>query len=286
MPDAQVATIEAPVSTPAVETTDVLNDTGDDYESSMGTSEGDEAPIDDSEEVEHEGKKYKIPKALKSAVMMHADYTRKTMEVADQRRAVEADREAFAKQTAQQNANVIEYAKLVSIDSQVKQYEQVNWNQLSQTDPAEAQRLWFQFSQLKDARQNMIAHVQGLNQKSDLEAQQTKAKRFEEIKTWANSEIKDWSPAIDTKLGEFAKAEGWSNSEIQSITLSQFKLLYRAYKADELVKNHTPPTPKVEQAKPVPQVNSGNATAKKSPGQMSDKEFALYRQRQIAKRNK
>ena len=45
---------------------------------------------DDSEEVEHEGQKYRIPKALKSALMMNADYTRKTQEVAEQRPAQRA----------------------------------------------------------------------------------------------------------------------------------------------------------------------------------------------------
>ena len=31
-----------------------------------------------SEEVEHEGRRYRVPKALKDAFLRHADYTRKT----------------------------------------------------------------------------------------------------------------------------------------------------------------------------------------------------------------
>src|SRR5688572_20265217 len=47
-------------------------------------------------ELEYEGRKFKVPKEaadeVKSALMRHADYTRKTQEVAEHRRAVEAER--------------------------------------------------------------------------------------------------------------------------------------------------------------------------------------------------
>jgi hypothetical protein len=49
-------------------------------------------PAEDGEEIEHEGRKYLVPKALKPLLLMQADYTRKTQEVAEQRRAVMAER--------------------------------------------------------------------------------------------------------------------------------------------------------------------------------------------------
>lgn len=36
---------------------------------------------DDTEEVEHDGQVYRIPRALKGAFLMHGDYTRKTQEL-------------------------------------------------------------------------------------------------------------------------------------------------------------------------------------------------------------
>ena len=53
-------------------------------------------PPPELEEVEHEGKKYQIPKPLKGALLMQADYTRKTQEVAEQRRAVEEQQRQYA----------------------------------------------------------------------------------------------------------------------------------------------------------------------------------------------
>ena len=52
-------------------------------------------PPDDGEEIEHEGRKYLVPAALKPLLLMQADYTRKTQEVAEQRRAVQAERQAL-----------------------------------------------------------------------------------------------------------------------------------------------------------------------------------------------
>lgn len=49
---------------------------------------------DELEEVEFGGRTYQAPKGLKPALMMQADYTRKTQELAEARRMLQADREA------------------------------------------------------------------------------------------------------------------------------------------------------------------------------------------------
>jgi hypothetical protein len=58
----------------------------------QGSDEESEAIDPAEEEIEHEGRKYLVPKALKPLLLMQADYTRKTQEVAEQRRAVMAER--------------------------------------------------------------------------------------------------------------------------------------------------------------------------------------------------
>src|SRR6476660_325944 len=75
--------------------TDQVSDQADDSDDDQGDAEGDEDEgsqddqdeDDDSEEVEFGGKKYKLPKDLKPALMMEADYRRKTQELAEQRRS-------------------------------------------------------------------------------------------------------------------------------------------------------------------------------------------------------
>jgi hypothetical protein len=46
-------------------------------------------------EIEHQGQVYRIAAALRSGFLRQADYTRKTQDLATQRRALAADREAF-----------------------------------------------------------------------------------------------------------------------------------------------------------------------------------------------
>ena len=57
------------------------------------TPEQPSEPADDSEEVEYEGSLYRVPKELKEAVIRHADYTRKTQEVAQLRNMAAAERQ-------------------------------------------------------------------------------------------------------------------------------------------------------------------------------------------------
>ena len=52
----------------------------------------------DSEEIEHEGEKYRVPKALKNAFYAQADYTTKTQTLAEERRSFEAERQQLAAQ--------------------------------------------------------------------------------------------------------------------------------------------------------------------------------------------
>jgi hypothetical protein len=72
---------------------------------------------DDSlEEIEHEGKKHKVPKELKDAFLRHSDYTRKTQEVAEQRKQVDgAWREAgqLASQLAQSQQVLQQMAQMM-----------------------------------------------------------------------------------------------------------------------------------------------------------------------------
>ena len=60
---------------------------GTDQAETDGAEDG--QPEDDTEEVDWDGTKYRIPKALKPGLLMQADYTRKTQELAEQRRHVE-----------------------------------------------------------------------------------------------------------------------------------------------------------------------------------------------------
>lgn len=239
--------------------------------------------VDDSEEVEHEGKKYRIPKELKSALMMQSDYTRKTQEVANERRQIEQHAQRIEQEAQAHREDIVDYAKYVAVEDRLQQFGQVNWTQLSDDDPVTAQKLWIEYTQLKDTRNQLGSNLSYRQQQRDFEKQQKSAKHLEEGRAVLAREIKDWSPQLASALADFARSDGWSESEITNITAAQVKSLHRSYVGSQILKKQAPkqaPTP----AMPVTKVG-GTASVKKSPSSMTDKEFAAWRHSQIKNRN-
>jgi hypothetical protein len=74
--------------------------------------------------IEHDGRSISVPKALKPLLLMQADYTRKTQEVAEQRRAVKAERQALH-QTSRRSSTPM--PALTTLAGQLAQYQQVDW---------------------------------------------------------------------------------------------------------------------------------------------------------------
>lgn len=244
---------------------------------------------DDSEEVDYEGAKYKVPKALKPALMMHRDYTQKTQEVAEQRKAVEAEREAIANQAKAHQEYIQEFAQVVAIDNALKQYEKVDWQQLNAQDPVQAQSLWFQYQQLDKARNAAVGQIQQKEatrrqqeEQKALEAKQATAKQIQECYATAAKEIKGWGPELIKQLDKTANELGFTNDELSQVKDPRFiKLLHEAHLGRQLLKKQTPPTQKQQTPpKPVPQVG-GSAPARKDPERMDMNEWVKSRRKEL-----
>ena len=106
-----------PIDEPVVPTEEVnpqeedINDESDDGE----------VVDDDSEEVEHDGHKYRVPKALKPALMMHSDYTKKTQDLAEERKALQAGEQTLKQHAETQRKPLVlsryEHVRLLSPDA-------------------------------------------------------------------------------------------------------------------------------------------------------------------------
>ncbi|MDE2439561.1 MAG: hypothetical protein KGP14_00950 [Betaproteobacteria bacterium] len=240
---------------------------------------------DDSEEVEHEGQKYRIPKALKGALMMNADYTRKTQEVAELRRAAEAERAQYSQANAQQ---VQAMAQVVAADQQLQQFAQVNWQELSNEDPVRAQQLWMQYSQLKDYRQQVAGQVQQMEQQRAFETQQETAKRIEEGNAVLKRDIPNWGPEVAQQINTFAAKEfGFQPQELAQVTDPRVvKILHAAMVGAQLVKKQQEGTPSSQQqpaVKPVTKVGGNNAPARRDMNSMPVGDWMKARNEQLRK---
>jgi hypothetical protein len=261
-------------------------------------------PEEETEEVEHEGKKYALPKSLKPALLMQADYTRKTQELAEQRKTDQAQRLADAEV---QQAFLKDNAKVIAIDDQVAAYDKVietishelanvDWSALGQMDNGTilvAQRRE-ELQALRDARDKLRGDQTKL--KSDIETkinernlagQHATAKAREECEAVLVKEFPKWAeerPGIET----FAKAQGITDAELKSTTdprllrmLRFAKLGAEAQQRDAAAKTVARRVqPALTGAAPVKRVDGG-ASPNTDPNRMSTDAWMAHRRQQL-----
>jgi len=201
-------------------------------------AEGDEGEQEEeTEEIEYSGAKYRIPKPLKAGFMMQADYTRKTQEVAEHRRAIEEQRETFSKEMEARRASLKDEGQLAVMDDTLEQYQKVDWATWRTNDPDAANRAFQDYTLLRDRREQLAGKV-----KSDVETrkaneQQAFAKRYADTNAKLANEIEGWNQGLADKLRDFAIANGATMDDLRSIAVNatQVKLLHRAWLGEQLV---------------------------------------------------
>lgn len=212
-----------------------------------------------------------------------ADYTRKTQEAAELKRQAEAERERFVQFNREQAQA---YQAVAGIDAQLQQYSQVNWQQLSDSDPVQAQKLWIQYQQLKDQRQNVAGRLAQIEQAKALEQQQAIARQVEEGHRVLQREIPNWSgEAAKQVQAHLQKAYGYRAEELSSVYDHRLALaLYDSmlgYQARTKARVTQPPEP----AKPVPKV-SGTSSGPRDINRMSTDEWMRARNAELRKRSR
>lgn len=239
-------------------------------------------------DVEYEGKAYKLPPELKDALLRTADYTRKTQEVAEQRKTVEA-KMAEAQAAYQTSQEVIE-ARAVAhhIDSQLKQYENVNWQALENEDPMAAMSHWRQFQQLQQQRGQVAQYLDKTQNELSEKAAQETDKRLRETRAFAEKELKGWSPELDNKITEFAiKDLGFTVDSLRGAYSPQvYKTLYLAHLGHiALQKQTAAPKPSAPAAQPLTKVTTrANPPPSGLDDRLSAEEWMKRRQAQLAKK--
>lgn len=233
------------------------------------------------EDVEHEGRRYQVPKALKDAFLRHADYTRKTQELAEQRRAVEAQ---ASEHIEAEHHRLAGYARLMAVDDQLQAYEQIDWNSLESQDPVRAQRLWREYSQLKDGRAELTGQIQDFEAQRAFETQRQAARRIEDGHQQLSREIKDWSPQLATKLSDFGqRAFGFSASELDAVDDPRMiKVLHLAWLGDQTLKTQAAQgrLSATQAARPASKVGA-NAPAGRNPDRMSTSEWMAFERERL-----
>ena len=196
------------------------------------------------------------------------DYTQKTQQVAEQRKELEAyaesikaQEQAFQEQMQLNNVLIEDVAKITSLDQQLNQYANVNWQQLSDNDFVEAQKLFFTYNQLQQERSQLVSQFEAKKQQVVQQQTQLMSEKIAKGKEVLAKEIPNWSPETNQALLSTGKDYGFSDAELNSIVDPRHvKVLHDAMQWRKLQQNSTVKK-KVSSAKPVVKPGSKDTKA-------------------------
>ena len=159
---------------------------------------------------------------LKAANLRQRDYTRKTQELAEQRKALEAQYSEIERERAQ-------YAQMLpALQQRLEQKEQEpDWDTLYDTDPTMAAKAERQWRKQQEERQAQIAAVQAEQQRVQA-LQQQKVQQMQEqyvtqqremlpevIPEWRDSKV---AAQEATQIRDFLLGEGFTEQDISGLT--------------------------------------------------------------------
>lgn len=247
---------------------------------------------DEDEEVELDADlKLKVPKEtaarlkeLKEGNLRQADYTKKTQEVAELRKAVTAEKEQFQQTT---EAELQAFVAAQSVAAQIQQFEKIDWDAWEAQDPFEAQRGYRQYqTALRQHQQAMGQHAYLRNERLS-KAQAETQKRQEEGRTALAKEI-GWNEDLKARLVDFAAGFGFSRDELSDLEEDPraAKILHAAFEGAEAKRKSQAAQRHVQaqQVTPAATVKPRSAPPAGLDDRLSAEEWARRRNEQLRKR--
>ena len=266
---------------------------GTDQAETDGAEDG--QPEDDTEEVDWDGTKYRIPKALKPGLLMQADYTRKTQELAEQRRHVEQHVQSLSQQAELQQATLEHRVNLRTVEQQLQQFSNTDWSNYSAQYGADATAAAMaSWQQYRDAK----AELEGAIAKTETETRQiserSSANAIAQADQVLSREIEGWSPQLVQDLAGYAATEfGITPQELRDSVVNPdgtadtrtFKVLARLHKAEtELAKLKGQAT-KAQQAAKQAAVTPAKAVGQRAGGYKPGLDDSLPADEWLRRRN-
>lgn len=185
-------------------------------------------------DVELDGEVHTLPIALKGAVLRHADYTRKTQELAEHRRAIEAERQALAEDRRAARGMTGDRAMVIALDRQLEAYQDVDWEMFAQEDPERAQAVWASFQETQALRDQFAYSLAHHDSREEMRAAREAAEEMAATGARLREEIDGWSPEVAAKLVEYGQAFGVTLEELAQMADPRlWKLLHKAWRADQ-----------------------------------------------------
>ena len=261
MPDEENADVE--LATPAIEAADEPTNDNAHAAGLEAPATEPEAPAEEFDTIELEGKQYQVPKALKPNFMLHADYTQKTQATAATAKELAAEKERLAEQFKASEDELGHRAELRSVKAQIDKYaayKPEDWAALKAEDPQSWNEHQLYYANLERQQLKLSGAISELETKRTQEAQSTATKRIEETQAHA-MKIKGWSPQMDKDVLDFAESKGFDKATIANLmTPAVYDIIRYAKLGEESEKRSKTATLPTPTAQPLTVVG-----AKKNP---------------------
>lgn len=196
---------------------DDQDDLPDDGEGGDDDGEGDKPEPEDTIEFEEGGKKFKVPAALKGALLRQQEFSRRMNEVAAQRREIETTKADLSKWREAEEADQLAVGRLAHVDGEIKRFEKVNWPAFYAQNPQKAAAAQGQLTQLQTQRNQLKEQIEAGKAKRETEAKTALSERLRATREFAQAEIPGWTPERDKQIAKLATDTGISKEELFSV---------------------------------------------------------------------
>jgi len=191
--------------------------------------EGDDAPsdpeVDETVTVLVDGKpvqltKAQIAEAHKSG-LRQADYTKKTTELAEQRKAAEAET-AKAREERQQYAQNLSRNQAL-LEASLQEQQKTDWHALRESDPVEFLKQWHLFTERQAALQQTHQQQEMLQAQARAEQEQSFKAHIADQREQLLAKIPEWKDEAKQKAGvaeikSYLQKQGLNEAEINGVT--------------------------------------------------------------------
>lgn len=172
---------------------------------------------DDAEEVEFEGKAYKVPKELKDALLRQADYTQKTQAVAEQRKAVEERAQLLEQRERVMGMAFDKAVELREVQNRLAQFDQIDWQSLAQNDPAQATQLNIAYQQLQREAQKKYGELQQVQTASQQLTENQRQQMLADAEKDLKARLPSFNAEVAAQIKVAAREYGITDQELNAV---------------------------------------------------------------------
>lgn len=231
------------------------------------------AEADNLVEVEFEGKLRRVEPDIKDALMRHADYTRKTMDLSEQRRLFQKEQELSGLQAAFQKETEAETKELAQLESQIGLYKSLKWHEMDTDQVIRHKQV---LDDLRDQKADLEKKL--TDKRNDFTQRQTESRRqlLRQGAEYLSKTIPSWGQKAQQSAAQAALGVGFTNDEVANfIDPRAVHLAWKASQWDALQAAKPQVANKVSKAPPVTKPGSPAQTDSQLSRQYKDQRQQL-----------